>query len=82
VDTPHLLANITDTPLGELVLDEQQREFAEAKRDTLPRYRLECDFLVAYNGECPKNRLLLASDGEPGLNWFREGLKYRVCSDR
>ena len=76
VDTPYLLGNIMETPIGELVRAEKQRAFGEAKRDTLPRYCRECEFLFACNGECPKNRILLTPDGEPGLNWLCEGLKH------
>ena len=75
VDPPYLLGNIMETPIGELVRSEQQRAFGEAKRDTLPRYCRECEFLFACNGECPKNRILLTPDGEPGLNWLCDGLK-------
>ena len=46
----------------------KQRAFGEAKRNTLPGYCRECEFLFACNGECPKNRMLLTPDGEPGLN--------------
>ena len=75
VDPAYLLGNIAQTPIGELVRGEQQRAFGEAKRDTLPRYCRECEFLFACNGECPKNRILLTPDGEPGLNWLCDGLK-------
>jgi uncharacterized protein len=75
VDPPYLLGNIMQTPIGELVRSEKQRAFGEAKRETLPRYCRECEFLFACNGECPKNRILLTPDGEPGLNWLCEGLK-------
>jgi uncharacterized protein len=75
VDTPYLLGNIMKTPLGELVRGEQQQAFGQAKRDSLPQYCRECEFLFACNGECPKNRILLTPDGEPGLNWLCEGLK-------
>ncbi len=76
VDTPYLLGNITETPVGELVRSERQRAFGRAKRDTLPAYCRACDFLFACNGECPKNRILLTPDGEPGLNWLCDGLKH------
>jgi uncharacterized protein len=76
VDASHLLGNITEVPIGELVRSDRQRSFGEAKRDTLPRFCRECDYLFACNGECPKNRILLTPDGEPGLNWLCEGLKH------
>ncbi len=76
VDPPYLLGNIMETPIGDLVRSDKQRAFGEAKRDTLPRYCRECEFLFACNGECPKNRILLTPDGEPGLNWLCEGLKH------
>jgi len=75
VDTPYLLGNIMETPLGELVRGEQQQAFGQAKRDSLPQYCRDCEFLFACNGECPKNRILRTPDGEPGLNWLCEGLK-------
>ncbi len=75
VDPPYLLGNIMETPIGDLVRSEKQRAFGDAKRDTLPRYCRECEFVFACNGECPKNRILLTPDGEPGLNWLCEGLK-------
>jgi len=75
VDPPYLLGNVMQTPVGDLVRSEKQRAFGEAKRDTLPRYCRECEFLFACNGECPKNRILLTPDGEPGLNWLCAGLK-------
>jgi uncharacterized protein len=76
VDAPYLLGNIMETPLAELVRGEQQRAFGQAKRDTLPSYCRECEFLFACNGECPKNRILLTPAGEPGLNWLCAGLKH------
>jgi len=75
VDTQHLLGNIMQTPIAELVAGDQQQAFGQAKRDALPEYCKACDVLFLCNGECPKNRILLAPDGEPGLNWLCEGLK-------
>jgi uncharacterized protein len=71
----HLLGNIMETPLGELVRSPKQRAFGRAKQETLPTYCRSCPYLFACNGECPKNRILLTPEGEPGLNWLCEGLR-------
>ena len=75
VDPPYLLGNILETPVGDLVRSERQRSFGQAKQETLPAFCRSCEFLFACNGECPKNRILLTPDGEPGLNWLCAGLK-------
>ena len=75
VDPAHLLGNIHNTPMIELVASEQQRAFGAAKRDTLPRYCRECDVRFACHGECPKNRFIATPDGEPGLNYLCAGYK-------
>ena len=75
VDPRYLLGNILEAEEGELVRGTRQRAFGRAKRETLPAYCRACAFLFVCNGECPKNRLSLAPDGEPGLNWLCAGLK-------
>jgi uncharacterized protein len=69
------LGNITETPLVELVGSERQRRFGLAKSEALPRICRECEVRFVCNGACPKNRLLRAPDGEPGLNYLCEGYK-------
>jgi uncharacterized protein len=75
VEPDHLLGNITQTHLVELMASPAQRAFGDAKRDTLPRYCRECDVRFACHGECPKNRFILTPDGEPGLNYLCAGYK-------
>ena len=75
VEPRHLLGNIRQTPLPELVASETQRSFGRAKTDTLPKYCRECPYLFTCHGECPKNRVLTTPEGEPGLNWLCAGLK-------
>jgi len=75
VEPAHLLGNILDTPLAELVASEKQRAFGRAKSETLPAYCRACEWLFTCHGECPKNRVLTTPDGEPGLNWLCAGLK-------
>jgi uncharacterized protein len=75
VEPDHLLGNIADTHLVELVASPQQRSFGQAKRDTLPAYCRSCTVRFACNGECPKNRFLTTPSGEPGLNYLCAGYK-------
>ncbi len=70
VEPKHFVGNLIDIPLTEIVTSDQQRAFGLAKRDTLPRYCRECEFLFACHGECPKNRFIDTPDGEPGLNYL------------
>ena len=73
VEPKHLLGNIKDVHMLELVSSPQQAAFGLAKRDTLPNYCRECDVRFACHGECPKNRFINTPDGEPGLNYLCAG---------
>jgi len=75
VDAAHRLGNIRSASLTELLESPAQLAFGQAKRDALPRVCLACDVLDMCNGECPKNRFILAQDGEPGLNYLCAGYK-------
>ena len=75
VEPQYLLGNIQETHIMELVASDQQRAFGQGKLDALPRACRQCDFLFACHGECPKNRFLTTSEGEPGLNYLCEGWK-------
>ncbi len=73
VDEPHLLGNISETPLVDLLESGDQRAFGDAKRDTLPRYCRTCEVRSFCNGGCPKDRFLTTPDGEFGLNYLCAG---------
>ena len=75
VDPEFLLGNIDEHSIDELVASRRQYRFGQDKRDSLPRYCLECDVRFACHGECPKNRFLTTPDGEPGLNYLCAGFK-------
>jgi uncharacterized protein len=64
-----------ETSLGGMVFSPTQVRFGYAKSETLPQYCRKCEFLSDCWGECPKNRLLRAPDGEPGVNYLCRGLK-------
>lgn len=73
VEPAHLLGNIGDRTLLELVDLPQQRRFGQDKRDTLTRTCRECDVLFACNGGCPKDRFATAPSGEPGQHYLCPG---------
>ena len=75
VEPNYFLGNIQDKHMIELVASPQQLKFGQDKRDTLPRYCLECDVRFACHGECPKNRFIETPDGEDGLNYLCAGFK-------
>ncbi len=75
VEPNYYLGNIEKDHMIELVASPQQLKFGLDKRDSLPRYCLECDVRFACHGECPKNRFILTPDGEPGLNYLCAGFK-------
>ncbi len=69
------LGNILQVHEGDLAFSEQQKKFAYAKSDTLPRYCKACTYLDLRWGECPKNRFIKTPEGEVGLNYLCQGLK-------
>lgn len=75
VEPRYLLGNIMETPLAELAASLPQRQFGNAKRDTLPPYCLDCEVLFACHGECPKNRFIRTPNGDPGLNYLCAGYR-------
>jgi uncharacterized protein len=75
VGAAHHLGNIRETPLLALLESPAQRAFGQAKLATLPRICLSCEVRAMCHGECPKNRLLLSPDGEPGWNYLCPGYR-------
>ena len=71
VEPAHLLGNIAETHLVELLASQPQRAFGAAKRGHPARATAgQCSVRFACHGECPKNRFVLTPDGEPGLNYL------------
>jgi uncharacterized protein len=75
VEPRYLLGNIAEHRMLDLVESEQQVRFGLDKRDTLPRFCLECDVRFACHGGCPKDRFISTPDGDPGLNYLCPGFK-------
>jgi uncharacterized protein len=76
VDTDHLVGNILDNSLADMLDSDKQSAFGKAKSNTLPNYCINCDVRPMCNGECPRNRFGLTPDGESGLNYLCKGYKY------
>ena len=69
------LGTVREKPLAEMVLSPTQVKFGYAKSETLPAYCRACPYLKDCWGECPKNRLIRAPNGDPGLNYLCTGFK-------
>lgn len=69
------LGNIADKSLLTLMHSPVQQQFGKDKLDRLPGYCIRCEYLDLCNGECPKNRIAVTPDGEPGLNYLCPGFK-------
>jgi uncharacterized protein len=75
VSPEHRIGDIVTSSLAQLVDSPIQRAFGDAKRDRLPRQCRACAWLEVCNGGCPKDRFVVAQDGEMGLNYLCDGLK-------
>jgi uncharacterized protein len=75
VESDHLIGNIKDISLEDMLESPRQKEFGMLKLNTLTRYCLDCDVLDMCNGECPKNRFIRTPGGESGLNYLCAGYK-------
>lgn len=75
VNAHHLIGNISQTHLVEMLESRRQEAFGMKKLDTLPYYCLACEVLDMCNGACPKDRFIHTPDGQPGLNYLCEGYR-------
>lgn len=71
----HLLGNINEKTITEMMYSEKQREFAKLKHELLPQQCRECPVEFACHGECPKNRFTRDKYGNPGLNYLCNGYR-------
>lgn len=67
------IGNIHTSSLIEMMYSQRQINFGNDKYATLPLQCKECKYLFACAGECPKNRIIKAKNGEKGLNYLCEG---------
>lgn len=78
------LGNIMETPIVDLGNSQTARQFGNEKRDNLTAQCQSCKFRHACNGGCPKHRILMSKDGEPGHNYFCESytMFFKHAGDR
>ena len=75
VEKKYFLGNISERRLSDFLDSPEQKDFGDAKSETLPAYCIECSVRDMCNGECPKNRFINTPDGKPGLNYLCAGYK-------
>jgi uncharacterized protein len=71
----YCLGNISSSTLDAKVFSRDQVRFGYLKNESLPEYCRKCPYLTDCWGECPKNRIILTKDGQPGLNYLCPGYK-------
>ncbi|WP_349922126.1 anaerobic sulfatase maturase [Aeromonas veronii] len=69
------LGNMSIQRLSHMAFSERQQAFGFGKKETLPACCKACPYLKLCWGECPKNRIVRAPDGELGLNYLCPGIK-------
>jgi serine-type anaerobic sulfatase-maturating enzyme len=75
VDPEHLLGNIMDTKLEELVASSKQFQFGQDKKNKISPQCLKCNFKNTCWGACPKHRFINVYSGDENLNYLCLGYK-------
>jgi uncharacterized protein len=75
VDPKHLLGNIMENSLEEMVVSSEQLSFGQDKIDNLPQQCIQCSLNFACHGACPKHRFCNDTYGEPKLNYLCSSYK-------
>ena len=71
----HLLGNIKETPITQMMGSTKQALFGQDKKNKLPAYCRSCPVRFACHGDCPKHRFIKTPQGDPGLSYLCEGYK-------
>lgn len=69
------LGNIKEQPLLKMMYSPFQSNFGAEKKSKLTKQCLECEYLFACNGGCPKDRFIKSCYGEDGQNYLCKGYK-------
>lgn len=66
----HLLGNINEQTITQMMSSTRQSLFGQSKKSKLPAYCRACDVRFACHGACPKHRFIKTPSGENGLNYL------------
>jgi uncharacterized protein len=69
------IGNIGEQSLADMAFSDRQTSFGKMKEGGLPLCCRKCDYQFTCFGECPKNRFIRSTNGEPGLNYLCQGFK-------
>ncbi len=75
VEPRHLLGNIHEKHMLEMISSPEQRKFGQDKRDLLTAQCRNCEVRPLCNGGCPKDRFVVSRDGEASQNYLCAGLE-------
>jgi uncharacterized protein len=68
------IGNISEKSLSDMAFSDRQEHFGRMKEGALPQVCRDCEYQFTCFGECPKNRFVRSTSGEPGLG--EPGLNY------
>lgn len=69
------IGNISEKSLTDMAFSDRQEHFGKMKEGALPQCCRDCEYQFTCFGECPKNRFVRSTSGEPGLNYLCKGWK-------
>ncbi len=75
VDPDHLLGNIMNQNMAEMVNSPEQQGFGKEKSTSLTEYCKQCPVLSYCYGGCPKNRVTVSPTNEEGHNHLCDGYR-------
>ncbi len=69
------LGNVMEQQMKTLHQSSRQQDFGNEKKTKLPAQCRKCNFVSVCTGGCPKDRISVTQEGEPGLNYLCQGYK-------
>ncbi|KAE9529310.1 anaerobic sulfatase maturase [Testudinibacter aquarius] len=70
------VGNLTQQPLTDIVLSQQQRQFGLNKQQGLSQICRQCEYLTLCHGGCPKHRIVPQPSESAGHNYLCASYRY------